>query len=106
MEYIEENFERPLSLQEIADAVFMSKAHFLRQFKKQFKVTPHQYLTHCRLKAARYLLAHSDVSVTEIVFASGFRNRSAFSRMFRQHCDCSPIEYRMQSQQNGKRMTD
>ncbi len=98
MEYIEANFERPLSLQEIADTVFMSKAHFLRQFKKYFDITPHQYLTQCRLRAARYLLQHSDVSITEIVYASGFKNRSSFSRMFKQHCGCSPLEYRTNRQ--------
>ncbi len=92
--YVENNYDRHIGLDDIAQQAFMSSAHFLRQFKREFGQTPYQYLTRCRLNAAKELLATTDLAITEIVFASGFGNRSAFSRLFKERCGVSPLEYR------------
>ncbi len=94
--YVETHFDRPIGLDDIAGQAFMSSAHFLRQFKREFGHTPYQYLTSCRLEAAKKMLRETDTAITEIVFASGFGNRSAFSRLFKERCGVSPLEYRRQ----------
>ena len=92
--YVETHFDRQIGLNDMAGQAFMSSAHFLRQFKREFGSTPYQYLTQCRLQAAKKLLRETDTAITEIVFASGFGNRSAFSRLFKERCGVSPLEYR------------
>jgi len=93
-DFIEQNYDRHISLDDMAAAAFMSSAHFLRQFKDEFGLTPYQYLTECRLRAAQELLINTEIAITDIVFASGFGNRSAFSRLFKERCGVSPLEYR------------
>lgn len=93
-DFIEDNYDRHISLADMAAAAFMSSAHFLRQFKHEFGLTPYQYLTECRLRAAQELLISTQVAITDIVFASGFGNRSAFSRLFKERCGVSPLEFR------------
>ena len=92
--FIDTNFARNPALDDIAAHAFLSAAHFLRQFKLAFGVTPHQYLTERKLEHARDLLIHTRQPITDIVFASGFGNCSAFSRLFRKQVGCSPREYR------------
>lgn len=58
--------------------------HFIRAFRTAYGETPHAYLVRLRLERARRLLRVSPLSVAEIALASGFENRSAFSRLFRQ----------------------
>ena len=93
-QYIEDQYDRHITLDDMAAAAFMSSAHFLRQFKQQFDITPYQYLTECRLQAAQELLLNTEIAITDIVFASGFGNRSAVSRLFKERCGVSPLEFR------------
>ena len=93
-QFIEDNYDSHICLDDMAAAAFMSSAHFLRQFKQQFRITPYQYLTDCRLQAAQELLLNTEIAITDIVFASGFGNRSAFSRLFKERCGVSPLEFR------------
>ena len=92
--FVDDNYDRHIRLDDMAASAFMSSAHFLRQFKQQFDITPYQYLTGCRLKAAQKLLLDTEIAITDIVFASGFGNRSAFSRLFKERCGVSPLEFR------------
>lgn len=58
--------------------------HFIRAFRAAYQETPHAYLVRQRLEYARRLLRTSPLAVGEVALASGFENRCAFSRLFRQ----------------------
>ncbi len=92
--FIDDNYDRSICLADMAAAAFMSSAHFLRQFKREFGLTPYQYLTERRLHAAQELLVTTEIAITDIVFAAGFGNRSAFSRLFKERMGVSPLEFR------------
>jgi AraC family transcriptional regulator len=62
-----------------------SSWHFIRAFRSAYGETPHAYLVRMRLEHARRLLRTSPLAIAEIALASGFENRCAFSRLFRQH---------------------
>ncbi len=94
---IDESFDQPLRLKDIAAAAFMSEAHFVRQFHAEFGITPYRCLTERRLLAARRLLEETAMPVTEIVSAAGFGNRSAFSRLFKARVGLSPQAYRQRA---------
>lgn len=96
-ELIETDFDQPLCLSDLAAAAFMSDAHFVRQFRREFGLTPYRCLTDRRLQAAKDMLRTSRMPVTDIVGAAGFGNRSAFSRLFKNRFGVSPQEYRMRN---------
>ncbi len=92
--FIDEYFDQPLNLDQIARRTYYSRYHFLRLFRKTFHQTPHQYLTRKRIERAKELLAHSELSVTEICFAVGFESLGSFSARFHKLAGRSPTAYR------------
>lgn len=70
--------------------------HFLRTFNAVYQETPHAYLVSQRLKWAERLLKSSGLSITEVALASGFENRSTFSRLFHQRFGTTAHEARRQ----------
>jgi AraC-like DNA-binding protein len=91
---IDERFDQPLSLDELAQQAYLSRYHFIRQFRRCFYATPHQYLTRKRLDQAKYLLANSTLSVTDICFAVGFESMGSFSALFHKAVGWAPSIYR------------
>lgn len=92
--YIDANYNRPLSIEEIASQVHYSPYHFLRCFRQNYDLTPHAYLTHLRMTRARELLVETDRSVTDICLDVGYESLGSFSASFRRHIGHSPYHYR------------
>ena len=93
-EFMDANLGESLRLAQIAEAACLSPHHFLRLFKQLFHMTPHQYLTQCRLKMAQKLLRKTDLPVTDICLEVGFVSLSTFSYLFRRKHGVSPLQYR------------
>jgi hypothetical protein len=72
----------------------MSPYHFIRQFQAVFGETPHQYRLRARLDRAKYLLAVTDASVTDVCFEVGFSSLGSFSDWFARREGASPSIYR------------
>ena len=96
-DWMEANYHRPITLNDMAKIAMMNSQHFLRVFKQTFRITPYQYLTKIRLGHARRLLAESDEGITHICTLLGFESLSSFSWLFRQSFHLSPTQYRRQS---------
>src|SRR4051794_32785124 len=92
--FMDEHWDQPLSLDEIAQRVHLSRYHFIRLFQRAFYATPHQYLIHKRVEKAKQLLAQSELSVTDICFAVGFASLGSFSTLFHKVVGWSPSIYR------------
>jgi AraC family transcriptional regulator len=84
----------PLSISEMGKAACLSPYHFMRRFKSLFGVTPHRYLTRCRVERATFLLERTDLPVTEICFESGFESPGTFSTWFDRLTGESPRAWR------------
>jgi len=95
-DFIRACFEKPLSLSEVAAAACLSPFHFMRGFKTVFKVTPHQYLSSCRVERAKFLLERTELPVTEICFSVGFESVGSFSSWFKRLAGASPRAWRRQ----------
>lgn len=91
-EYLEQNYQRQISLKEVAGAAGFSEYHFSRVFKKATEKNFHSYLNEFRVKKAERLL-FEDVTITQAAFASGFNSIVTFNRIFKQVKGCSPSEY-------------
>lgn len=92
--YINENFAKDISLQEIAASCFISTFHFCRLFKKITSFSPGRYLQDIRLKHAALLLKNTAMPVTDIAWASGFNSTAYFATSFRQQYKMNPVQYR------------
>jgi AraC family transcriptional regulator len=98
VDYMQDNLERPISLEEIANAVNRSPSHFARQFRVELGLPPHQYLLVLRLKKAQALLRSSQTPIAEIAFECGFSHQEHLTRMFRRWCDTTPAAFRRAAQ--------
>jgi AraC-like DNA-binding protein len=93
-DFIHSNFEKPLMLQDMARAAFLSRHHFLRLFKHINEVTPHEYLQRKRATVAARLLRGSELAVEDIVKQVGFDSRSTLFRAMRRFHGITPRECR------------
>ena len=95
-EIMNANYSRLLSMNEYARLCGRSLASFRRDFTEAFGDTPGKWLLKKRLEHGRFLLETTTDRVNEIVFASGFKNRSHFNKTFRDAYGIAPNEYRQQ----------
>ena len=86
--------EGELSLLEMAQAVDLSPAHFLRMFRKSTGESPHQFLLRQRIERAKELLSAPEARVLDVAVACGFKTQQHFARAFRRVSGVSPREYR------------
>ena len=84
----------PLTVEDMARAASMSRAHFSRAFRSTFGESPHAYLLTRRLERAAALLRTTDRSVTEICFAVGLQSVGSFTTSFTRTYGMSPTAYR------------
>lgn len=92
--YIEEHYQEPVSLRQLADAIPCNSQYLCRFFKEIAGVSPVQYLISYRLERACALLLRTASPVTEIALDCGFENISYFIRKFKAQKGCTPGEYR------------
>lgn len=92
--YIETNYSYPITVEDIASYVGISRSHLFRSFQNYMNRSPKEYLTEYRIKQACRLLRETDLSVSAIAYSVGFENNLYFSKAFRKQKDESPSEYR------------
>lgn len=93
-QYVEENFQKEISLTEAASLANMSIPAFCRYFKRLTHKTFTQFVNEFRVAYACRLLADENLSISVIGFESGFNNISHFNKQFRLIAGASPREYR------------
>lgn len=93
-EYVEDNYQRHIPLEEIADQVNMTAPAFSRYLKRLTGKTFTQFVNEYRVAQACRLLADESLSISTIAFESGFNNISHFNKQFREITGGSPREYR------------
>ena len=95
LEFMEENLQREIKTQDVADACYCSKSALEKIFRHVSKVSVHEYLIKRRMTiAARMLTANKDVSVLDIALACGYSSNESFTRAFRSVWNCNPSEFK------------
>ena len=89
-EYLFQNFDQNVSLQQLAEHCCVSVFHFSRIFKAVMNQSPHQYLHDIRLNNARLLLQETKTSITEVALQSGFNSLEHFTTAFKKRFKTSP----------------
>jgi transcriptional regulator GlxA family with amidase domain len=91
---MQKNVHDNLGVDEIARILALSTEHFIRLFRAEIKLTPHQYMRRLKIEGASGLLISTTKSVGEISEWFGFENQFHFSRCFKKCTGISPLEYR------------
>ena len=94
VDYMEKNYSRHITLDDLAGAVQMSPRYFCRFFSEMTHQTPMDYLNRQRIEHACSLLAVADESITEVAYKSGFNDLSYFIRTFRKYKGVTPGKYK------------
>ena len=93
-EYVQENFEKKITLAEVAELVNMSHVSFNRFMKKRTGKTFVDYVNDVRIGYAAIRLVEKDNSISEIAFDCGFNNIANFNRVFKKLKKCTPSQYK------------
>src|ERR1700687_5639272 len=96
-ELIHAKMEDDLSLDEMAQSVGLSTAHFAREFRKSTGERPHRFVRRQRLERAKAMLRAADARVLDVAVACGFKTQQHFAQVFRDVCGISPTGYRQDS---------
>ncbi|WP_440119368.1 AraC family transcriptional regulator [Paenibacillus sp. QZ-Y1] len=97
--FIKQNYQQDISLSMLAQQMNITEQHLNRIFKKEFQMTPLEYLMRYRLLKAKELLIRDDeTTANEIARAVGFNSASYFGSVFKKFEGLSPIELRKRYQ--------
>lgn len=94
LDYIHKNYSYPITVESVASHIGVDRSHLFRIFKKELNVSVQEYLVKYRLHHSAYLLVSTPLSITEVMYSSGFNDLANFSKQFRRCFGCSPREYR------------
>jgi AraC-like DNA-binding protein len=100
VQYIQQNLDTPLTVEELAAQFGQDLATFVRRFRTEFGLSPKQYLKRTRIEWAQRELASTTRPMEEIAAAVGM-DQSYFSKVFRQVSSVTPSEYRKLYRPNG-----
>lgn len=95
-EYITANYSYPISIEDVAAYIGISRSQLFRCFDSVLGISPKEYLTDYRIKQACRLLSETSYSMTAIANSLGFDNNLYFSKAFHKVKGISPSEYREQ----------
>ena len=95
--FIEQNYQEPITLADIADSIHVSKSECCRCFNRAVNMTPFEYLMHYRILKAADLIQRNQkdpMPISELAITVGFNNTSYFNKRFREYFGCTPTQYR------------
>lgn len=96
--YIDQHYKESITLDMLAEKASINKYYMAHAFKREYGVSPINYVIACRIREGKRLLAETDLSLSQIAAVLGFSSSSYFSQSFRSAEGISPTEYRKANQ--------
>ncbi|MBO4636181.1 MAG: AraC family transcriptional regulator [Clostridiales bacterium] len=93
-EYIDENYDRGITIADASSYVFLSQGYFTRAFRDEFGISPMNYLMKKRIERACTLLSQDEIKVSGVASRAGFSSPQRFNVAFRKQMGMTPLEYR------------
>lgn len=99
IQYIKENRHQKILVDELCRKAYMSRPNFFRIFKREFGITPVDYILQEKIQLAKELLENPAANVSAVCYQSGFNSINHFIRIFRQFENCTPLKYKHRQMQ-------
>ncbi|MCP4753289.1 MAG: helix-turn-helix transcriptional regulator, partial [Proteobacteria bacterium] len=93
VEYIKDNIEKKLTVQEVSKVAAMSRSRFFNAFREEMGLTFSKYLNTIRIEKAKELMNSRNTTLTEIAMQLNFHDQSHFSRTFKKFTGKTPGGY-------------
>ena len=93
-DFIEQNYQEELSVEDVAEHAGLSKRNFVRRFKKATHNTPIQYIQRVRVEAAKKGLEMTSDTVMEVMYDTGYSDVKSFRQLFKKITGLTPVAYR------------
>ncbi len=93
-QYVQENYSRQVSLEDVAEAINMSPAYLSTMFKKEMGINFSDFLISCRMDAAKNILRTTDLPINEVAEKVGYTDARYFSKTFSKMVGLKPSAYR------------
>ncbi len=100
-EYVQQNYNREISLKELADKLYLSNAYLSKYIKRHFNMNFVEYVNSVRLSHAVSQLLYSDKPLVRIAMDNGFASSAALNKVFREKYHMTPTEYRNRVRDQG-----
>ncbi len=101
-EMLREGFHKNINLEKVSSALNLNPKYLSRAFKERFGRRFTELKNSLRMEKARELLAHTDMSITEIAIEVGFSSPEVFSRNFKEEHGITPSDYRALFRSGGR----
>ncbi|MDD3953035.1 MAG: AraC family transcriptional regulator [Lentisphaeria bacterium] len=88
--YIQRNFQKQITLEDLAQALSISQYHLSRVFNAESGFSLPEYLTMVRMEKAKILLSEGQKNISQVAYAVGYEDSSYFAKVFRKYFGCSP----------------
>ncbi|HEY0298637.1 MAG TPA: AraC family transcriptional regulator, partial [Arachidicoccus sp.] len=93
--FIHDNLDNVLTIESLSQFVSMSNTSLFRAFKKEFSISPIEYINKARIAKAKQLMkSNPSLHISEICYTVGFSNPNYFARIFKQYVKFTPTEYK------------
>jgi AraC-like DNA-binding protein len=95
--FIKTHYAEKITLQDVADSVYLNVTYFSKVFKEETGQTPGSFITGVRIDASKRLLSDPSVNIVDIPELVGFESQSYFTQVFKKSEGCTPGQYRRKS---------
>ncbi len=96
IQYMQTHFEEKITLEQMAQRVFLSPTYFSRVFKQEIGQPFSVFLNSLRIKKSKELLLDTDLKLIDIALAVGFEDQSYFTKLFKRETGITPLKFRTQ----------
>lgn len=98
LNYIEENYQKGLTLEEVAEYVHLSPFYLSKLFKKELKINFVNYVTERKMEKAKELLESTDMPILNIALELNYQEANYFSKVFKKVVGMTPTEFRKKNE--------
>ena len=96
-EYIEDNFEEKLNVEELSKMFAISNRNFIRRFKKATRNTPFEYIQRVKVEVAKKSFESSTLNINQVMYNVGYNDEKAFRKIFKKFTGLTPSQFAKQN---------
>lgn len=105
-EYINTNYDKELTLTQVAKYIYLSDSYFAHSFKERFGISPKSYILKVRIEASKEYLKNTDTKVADVAKIIGFSSQQRFNDIFKKHEGITPLNYRQKCKKERINFTE